>query len=902
VFLYKLCLRPAAAHGFTFNWELVMTVWQRKKTALVCIIAVSLVSSSAGAVMMETVPVGNPGNLADTRYDTTGFGSVAYNYSIGMTEVTNAQYVEFLNSVDPMGANTLALYNSNMSSDASGGINFNGVAPNGSKYEIKAGRDNNPVVYVSFYDSIRFANWLHSGMGSGDTENGAYTLLGGTPIPSNGNSITRSPDAKWFLPSEDEWYKAAYHKNDGVSSNYWDYPTSTDSVPYSDQPPGSGAPNPSNTANFRKDDGIANGYDDGYAVTGSTSFSSAQNYLTDVAAYALSTSAYGTFDQGGNAKEWIELLRLNDDASLLGGGSWLYDSASLRASSRNGALRTFEVRDSGFRVASIPEPATFGLASVAVALTAIRRRSRRPNHLSVPQLAAAAMTLASVAAAFSPAPAYAAGYTFTNIADNAFGSLYTAFYTDPAISGNHVAFNANSIGGNGIFVHDLTTGGIAYSVLSGTPAGAPGGEPGYVFQAIIGPSTSDNRLAFWASYCRPGPTGICEIGTNGEGIYMDIEPVAWKGDPAPSGSFSSFRYPAISGLNVGYIAAFGSNEAGVFIDDFNIVKTGDPAPVGTFTGFYGDKQTEGPAISGDTVAFGAWYSDGVFAGEGIFAGRIAEPLTTIAKQGDIAPSGRFLSDLRQPSISGNSVAFNGSGSGGSGIYVGSGGPLTTIVESNDPAPEGVFSHTGFRHPVIAGETVAFQGFYGPTPLQPTFTGIFTGSGGDVTTVIKTGDPLFGSTIAEGSINYLYLGRFGFDPEGTGKIVFYYELADGRKGIALATPIPDPDGDFNDDGTIDAADYVAWRNGFATGAYTQDDYNTWRANFGAPAAGAAAVAQSASPMPVPEPAMLVWAAIAVASACRWRFSKHRNSREFIRISRILTKSHGFPDGFGGYLTV
>ena len=105
-------------------------------------------------------------------------------------------------------------------------------------------------MFVSWYDSIRFANWLHNGQGSGDTENGAYTLLGGTPTPSNGNSITRNAGAKWWLPSEDEWYKAAYHKNDGVTGNYWDYPTSTDAVPYSDQPPGSGAPDPSNTANF----------------------------------------------------------------------------------------------------------------------------------------------------------------------------------------------------------------------------------------------------------------------------------------------------------------------------------------------------------------------------------------------------------------------------------------------------------------------------------------------------------------------------------------------------------------------------------------------------------------------------------------------------------------------------
>lgn len=76
-----------------------------------------------------------------------------------------------------------------MSSTANGGIEFNDSAINKAKYGVKPGRDNNPVVFVSWYDSIRFANWMHNGKGSGDTENGAYTLLGGTPMPSNGNSI-----------------------------------------------------------------------------------------------------------------------------------------------------------------------------------------------------------------------------------------------------------------------------------------------------------------------------------------------------------------------------------------------------------------------------------------------------------------------------------------------------------------------------------------------------------------------------------------------------------------------------------------------------------------------------------------------------------------------------------------
>src|SRR5262245_56710468 len=57
------------------------------------------VSHSVEAVTINTVPIGNSGNLADTRYDATGFGSVDYHYRMGKTEITNAQYAEFLNAV-----------------------------------------------------------------------------------------------------------------------------------------------------------------------------------------------------------------------------------------------------------------------------------------------------------------------------------------------------------------------------------------------------------------------------------------------------------------------------------------------------------------------------------------------------------------------------------------------------------------------------------------------------------------------------------------------------------------------------------------------------------------------------------------------------------------------------------
>jgi formylglycine-generating enzyme required for sulfatase activity len=326
-------------------------------------------STTTGAVNIDMVPVGYAGNKADGRYGLNGIGSVGYHYRIGKYEVTNAQYALFLNSVDPTGANTLALYSTNMTSNANGGIIRNLDGGNGAKYEVKLGRDYNPVIYASWFDAIRFANWLHNGEGAGNTENGAYTLLGGTPTPSNGDSITRNPGARFWLPSEDEWYKAAFYKHDGVTGNYLNYPMSTNAVPNSDQPPGNDAPNPSNTANFHSHDFNANGYDDGYAVTGSTSFSSSQNYLTDVGAYTLSIGPFGTFDQGGNVWEWNDSFiesPIGNSRRGWRGSSWGGDYQGLHAAYVDlGFVPWIEREDTGFRIATlIPEPSSLLLVAI----------------------------------------------------------------------------------------------------------------------------------------------------------------------------------------------------------------------------------------------------------------------------------------------------------------------------------------------------------------------------------------------------------------------------------------------------------------------------------------------------------------------------------------------------------
>jgi hypothetical protein len=85
-------------------------------------------------------------------------------------------------------------------------------------------------------------------------------------------------------------------------------------------------------------------------------------------------------------------------------------------------------------------------------------------------------------------------------------------------------------------------------------------------------------------------------------------------------------------------------------------------------------------------------------------------------------------------------------------------------------------------------------------------------------------------------------------------------------IRAALPVPGLAGDFNDDGSVDAADYVVWRKGFGT-EYSEDDYDDWRANFGitAGAASAGAAVHAA----VPEPASPLLVVAALCFVCRVR---------------------------------
>jgi len=252
------------------------------------------VSAQSPLVKIQTVFVGDANNVRDTRDSPLGggiyFGSVGSPYAIGKFEVTLDEYAAFLNATarasDPYG-----LYSEEMSTaiiSAATGIDRQGEVGSYTYSVIGDGRC--PVFLVSWFDAARFCNWLHNGGTNGaSTETGAYTLNG-----ASSGIVMKNADARWWIPSEDEWYKAAYYKGGGTNSGYWLYPTQ------SDTPPSNVVGEGANRANHRTPTG--------FSLTQSPDWSPAINYLTPVGTFAGTRSAYGTFDQAGNIFEWTDAV------------------------------------------------------------------------------------------------------------------------------------------------------------------------------------------------------------------------------------------------------------------------------------------------------------------------------------------------------------------------------------------------------------------------------------------------------------------------------------------------------------------------------------------------------------------------------------------------------------------
>ena len=280
--------------------------------------------TSGNEFTIDFANIGNTGNAADT----TGYGAVPYEYRASIHEISQDDITK---------------------ATASGMSNVTAGAWTGSQ----------PAANIDWYEAAAFVNFLNTNSAKTAAydlafSNGSWSMAlwsSEQAWTAGGTNLYRNKDAFYFLPSENEWYKAAYYNAAGT--NYFLYPTGSDTAP---------------TA-------VASGTNAGSAV---------YNAVASVPAIVDSAgglSPYGTMGQGGNVSEWNESAYGGTNSSpsegrAIRGGYWNTSEYGLRSSSRLDGYPANEYAGVGFRVASVPEPSTYVLVLLGAGAVYLWKRRK----------------------------------------------------------------------------------------------------------------------------------------------------------------------------------------------------------------------------------------------------------------------------------------------------------------------------------------------------------------------------------------------------------------------------------------------------------------------------------------------------------------------------------------------
>lgn len=249
---------------------------------------------------IDFVTVGSPNNPAyhgpDPFDRVTGRGSVAYEYRIGRTEVTTSQWMEFYNTYsarpDPVPSSVLPL------PVRWGAVRDPSYTGPGVRYMLNPNNPyagDMPAYNVTWRTAARFCNWLNNDKSNNLSaiENGAYDTSTFGDYDDNRrftDQATRSPDARFWIPSLDEWMKASHWSPTNSNLEGWYLGPNR-----SDQPLMYGTP------------ALLGGTGQANAGFGLPNFA---HYTTiPLGAYPEVFSPWGLLDTAGATTEWTEDIR-----------------------------------------------------------------------------------------------------------------------------------------------------------------------------------------------------------------------------------------------------------------------------------------------------------------------------------------------------------------------------------------------------------------------------------------------------------------------------------------------------------------------------------------------------------------------------------------------------------------
>jgi len=306
----------------------------------------------------DFVTIGNPGNRAATEFEAprweTEFlgplGRVNYKYRITRTEVTNAQYHDFITQYVRAPGLPFA-----PGAGLGRGLFIRGFEPGGIPIiDVVPGREQTPAEVTVLY-AAAYMNWLHNDQGTTreDFATGAYDLDQFVRDPVTGQFPEQKPreeGARFFLPSTDEWTKAAHYDPNRYGlgeEGFWLYPDGGQEPLVTGLPGEPGAETSAGTEVFE---------------------------MFDVGSYPGTLSPWGLLDVSGGFDEATDTLSFFGDSRIRVGS----DVISQRVDFDDRLDNVFNLGPGdtiGFRVASIvPAPGAGVIMLIGTVTCSTRRR------------------------------------------------------------------------------------------------------------------------------------------------------------------------------------------------------------------------------------------------------------------------------------------------------------------------------------------------------------------------------------------------------------------------------------------------------------------------------------------------------------------------------------------------